>query len=178
MQCNILQYCIYYITDQNRALLAPKRAILGNRCQKTAHRAAERAPTGKPKVSRVYQKSGLYGRSVEKNWFLGQKCNFWAKNAIFGTKSIFFPTASKFLVTIMKGHQKSKVFVSNPLNGGRLGGQQSPFFTRKSLFFYATPILCPFFWVRRIRANGIISPPYPHIHFPLDNISRSWLEQG
>ena len=32
---------------------APKRAILGNRGQKTAHRAAKRAPTGKPKVSRV-----------------------------------------------------------------------------------------------------------------------------
>ena len=33
--------------------LAPKRAILGNRGQKTARRAAQRAPTGKPKVSRV-----------------------------------------------------------------------------------------------------------------------------
>ena len=30
-----------------------KRAILGNRCQETTRRAAERAYTGKPKVSRV-----------------------------------------------------------------------------------------------------------------------------
>ena len=34
----ILQDNIWYISDQNRALLAPKRAILGNRCQKTACR--------------------------------------------------------------------------------------------------------------------------------------------
>ena len=34
-------------------LLAPKRAILSNRGQKTAHRAAQRALTRKPKVSRV-----------------------------------------------------------------------------------------------------------------------------
>ena len=35
------------------ALLGPKRATLGNRCRKTARRAAKRPPTGKPKVSRV-----------------------------------------------------------------------------------------------------------------------------
>ena len=31
---------------------------------------------------------------------------------------------------------------------------------RKSAFFYATPMKPPFFWVRRTRLNGIISPPY------------------
>ena len=35
------------------SIIGHKRAILGNRGQKTARRAAERAPTGKPKVSRV-----------------------------------------------------------------------------------------------------------------------------
>ena len=44
---------IRYISDQYRALLTSKRAILGNRCNKTGRRAAERAPTGKPKVSKV-----------------------------------------------------------------------------------------------------------------------------
>ena len=34
-------------------ILAPKRAILGNRGHKMDRRAAEGAPTGKPKVSRV-----------------------------------------------------------------------------------------------------------------------------
>ena len=38
---------------EKTAFLTPKRTILGNLCQKTARRAAERAPTGKPKVSRV-----------------------------------------------------------------------------------------------------------------------------
>ena len=35
------------------SIIGHKRAILGNRGQKTARRAAERAPTGKLKVSRV-----------------------------------------------------------------------------------------------------------------------------
>ena len=34
-------------------LLGPKRGTLGNRGRKTARRAAERPPTGKPKLSRV-----------------------------------------------------------------------------------------------------------------------------
>ena len=37
-----------------QALLATKRAIMGNRCQKTAGQASKRAPTGKPKVSRLW----------------------------------------------------------------------------------------------------------------------------
>ena len=68
------------------SLFGSKRAILGHRCQKTACRAAERARNGKPKVSRVTSehgevmipsswvrlrpKNGLYGRSVEKGWFI------------------------------------------------------------------------------------------------------------
>ena len=35
------------------SIIGHKMAILGNRGQKTARRAAERAPSGKPKVSRV-----------------------------------------------------------------------------------------------------------------------------
>ena len=79
-----------------KALLAPIRAILGIWGQKTAHRAAKRAYTGKPKVPIVTsgygevtipfgsvwgQKCGLYGRSVEKNWFLPQKGPFLAIGA-------------------------------------------------------------------------------------------------
>ena len=41
------------ISGQKTAFLGPKRATLGNRCRKTARRAAKRPPTGKPKVSRV-----------------------------------------------------------------------------------------------------------------------------
>ena len=41
------------ISCQKTAFLGPKRATLGNRCRKTARRAAKRPPTGKPKVSRV-----------------------------------------------------------------------------------------------------------------------------
>ena len=83
MQWNttILYDSIWYISDQKRALLAQKRAILGNRYQKITHRAAEWAPSGKPKVSivtsghgnvmiplsRVHLRwnEGLFGRSVE-----------------------------------------------------------------------------------------------------------------
>ena len=45
------------------ALLGPKRATLGNRCRKTARRAAKRPPTGKPKVSRVT--SGYGGLMIQ-----------------------------------------------------------------------------------------------------------------
>ena len=61
MSCNLF-HAVPTVLDhqsaQARALkptsvIGHKRAILGNRGQKTARRAAERAPTGKPKVSRV-----------------------------------------------------------------------------------------------------------------------------
>ena len=42
-----------WILVPKTALLSPKRPIFGNRAQKTACRAAEWPPTGKPKVSRV-----------------------------------------------------------------------------------------------------------------------------
>ena len=48
-----------------------------------------------------------------------------------------------------------------------VSGQKTAFFTRNSAFFYATPMKPPFFWVRRTRLNGIISPPYPEA--TLDN---------
>ena len=51
-------------------------------------------------------------------------------------------------------------------NFGQCLGKNA-FLARKSVFFYATPIKPPFFGVRRIPLNGIISPPYPEV--TLDN---------
>ena len=66
------------------------------------------------------QKSGLYGLSVEKNWFLGQKYSvFWPQSHIIGTYS-------KFFVTIMTGHHMGKVFVLKSSHGGRRGGRWGP----------------------------------------------------
>ena len=49
------------------------------------------------------------------------------------------------------------------------GSKIGPSLTPKSAFFYATPISPLFFGVRRIRSNGILSPPYPEV--TLDNFS-------
>ena len=48
-----------------------------------------------------------------------------------------------------------------------ISGRRGQFLAPKSSFFYATPILSRFFGVRKIRLNGIISPPYPEV--TLDN---------
>ena len=48
-----------------------------------------------------------------------------------------------------------------------ISGRQDQFLARKSSFFHATPISSRFFGVRKIRLNGIISPPYPEV--TLDN---------
>ena len=42
-----------WVSGRETAFLTPKKATLGNRSHKTARRAAERPPTGKPRVSRV-----------------------------------------------------------------------------------------------------------------------------
>ena len=42
-----------HLTFKTKTEHYSKRAILGNRCQKIARRAAEQAHTGKPKVTRV-----------------------------------------------------------------------------------------------------------------------------
>ena len=44
---------VIWAQRRKKQIFGPKRAILGNRGQKTARRAAKRAPTRKPKVSRV-----------------------------------------------------------------------------------------------------------------------------
>ena len=46
-------------------------------------------------------------------------------------------------------------------------GRKTAFLARKSAFFYATPIQPPFFGVRQIQPNGIITPPHPEV--TLDN---------
>ena len=46
-------------------------------------------------------------------------------------------------------------------------GRKTAFLARKSAFSYATPIQPPFFGVRQIQPNGIITPPHPEV--TLDN---------
>ena len=79
-------------------LLGPKRGTLGNRSRKTARRAAKRAPTGKPKLSRVTSVYGglmmqIFGpkmspggrpearRATGSKWILGKKTAFLARNS-------------------------------------------------------------------------------------------------
>ena len=58
----------------------------------------------------------------------------------FGQKSIFWPKASNFFVTIMTGQQKDNIFVLTQLHSGPQGGRRVPILAQKSAFFYATPI--------------------------------------
>ena len=53
---------------------------------------------------RPTQKNGGYIGVALKN------ADFWAKNAVFGSKSIFLEII-QFFVTIMIGHQKVNIFV-------------------------------------------------------------------
>ena len=54
--------------------------------------------------------------------------------------NIFLRTSSKFVVTIIVGHQKNNVFVLTALHRGLRDGHQGPISAQKSAFFYATPI--------------------------------------
>ena len=139
-----MHYSIRYISDQNRALLTPKRAILGHQCQKTARRAAERAPTGTPKVSRVTSGHGVdmiplsWVRLRRNNWVI------WAKiHLYFGTPSHFF-----FSITFRTNHQKGNLLCASTAAIRTLGWLLGHFWLKRGrllasglefVFFLAIP---------------------------------------
>ena len=148
MQCNTLQYCnIAYDTFQTkkRAILAPKRAILGNRCQKTARRAAERAPTRKPKVTRVT--SGHEEVMIPLSWVCLrrsiEKTDFWAQ---YGPKIHFFDPKSIFCNVIqIFGHHHDRTpkwqgFCVETVARGASERPPGSIFGPKIFISYATPI--------------------------------------
>ena len=56
----------------------PKRGIFGYQGQKTARRAAEQAPTGNPKISRVTSGLGEYMIPLNQVCLRSKKCVIWA----------------------------------------------------------------------------------------------------
>ena len=94
------------------ALLVPKRTIFGNECQENGPRAAEWTPKGKTKGIQSYLRTWISYNSIESGPSEAKKNEFWAQNAGFGPKIVFFlPISSTFFFTIMMGRQKGKVYV-------------------------------------------------------------------
>ena len=138
-------------------LLGPKRGTLGNRGRKTARQTAIYRKT---KVIQSYlriwgtydpiesgssdpKKWGLYGCSVKKCRFSGQK---WAPEA--APRPAVQRGQHKNFVFLLSSHDGDKKFGRFPKKKW-ISGQKTAFLARNSAFFYATPMKPPFFRVRR-----------------------------
>merc|ERR1712198_187793 len=137
---------------------SPKMAKIQPGGRKTARRAAERPPTGKPKLSRVTsgcgediiplsrvrettKNGGYHGRSVKKCRFSGQK---WAPAA--APRPAVRRSQHKKVVFLVSRHDGIKKF------GRRLKkidlGPKNSIFGQKISFFLRYTHITPLFWAR------------------------------
>ena len=131
--------------------------------QITAHRAAKRPSSGKPKLSRVT--SGYGGSMIPLSRVcLSQEMGFYSFSAkkcrISGKNGPQQPTRGppcNGVNTKMLSIGCPVMIVTTKLDHFQkwIWGQKNAFLVRNSAFFYATPI----FLLRRTRLNWIISPP-------------------
>ena len=89
---------------------------------------------------------------------------------IFGQKILFLRTkihvfwkSSKFVVTIMEGHQKDNIFVLTLLHDELWGDRRAHFCPGNMHLFQRYNHLATIFLVRQIRLDWIISPLYPEV---------------
>ena len=88
---------------------------------------------------------------------------FGQKILFLWTKSHVFWKSTKFVVTIMEGHQKDNILVLTLLHGEPWGDRGAHFWPGNMHLFQSYNHLATIFWVRQIQLNGIISPLYPKV---------------
>ena len=89
--------------------------------------------------NKLCHQKNLENRAIRAFWIknllvfppYGPNADFRAKNAVFWPEIHFVWKSSKFVVTIMTGHQKDNIFVLTPLHGGPRGGRRGPFLAKK-----------------------------------------------
>ena len=126
--------------------LAPKKAFLGNRCQKTARRAAERSylrvwGSDDPiESSPSGAKKWVIWRSIEK------ETDFWAKNAVFLAQNQFFGNVIQIFCHHHDGTPKRQGFCVEPIARGASGRPPEPIFGLKISIFLRYTHITPIFW--------------------------------